>query len=84
VGVLGLALAIQPSKNAGATQATVSLQFQPECANLLVRDDGPGFDGESVPPASHGLGFARERAEASWAMLTIDGKIGQGIEIAAR
>ncbi|MGD8969305.1 MAG: sensor histidine kinase [Anaerolineae bacterium] len=69
------------AKHAGATQATVSLQFQPDRVNLRIRDDGSGFDVESVPPDSLGLGIMRERAQAIGAALNIDSQVGRGTEV---
>jgi signal transduction histidine kinase len=69
------------AKHAGATQATVSLQFWPDRVTLRIRDDGSGFDLESLPPESLGLGIMRERSEAIGAELVIDSQVGQGTEI---
>jgi two-component system nitrate/nitrite sensor histidine kinase NarX len=69
------------AKHAGATQATVNLQFRPDRVNLRIYDDGSGFDVESVPPESLGLGIMRERAEAIGATLTVDSQVGRGTEI---
>jgi GAF domain-containing protein len=80
------------AKHAGASQATVSLcctpPFPPEIGGeqrggveLRVSDDGRGFDSESIPPESLGLGIMRERAEAIGAMLTVESEIGHGTEV---
>ncbi|MDH4135840.1 MAG: GAF domain-containing sensor histidine kinase, partial [Anaerolineae bacterium] len=80
------------AKHAGASQATVSLRctppFPPEIGGeqrgdveLRVSDDGRGFDSESIPPESLGLGIMRERAEAIGAMLTVESEIGHGTEV---
>jgi len=69
------------AKHAGATQATVRLQFHPDCVSLKIRDDGSGFDVESVPPESLGLGIMRERAEAIGATLSVESQVGRGTEI---
>jgi signal transduction histidine kinase len=69
------------AKHAGASQATVSLQFRPDHVNLHIWDDGSGFDLESLPPESLGLGIMRERAEAIGAELIIDSQLGRGTQI---
>jgi PAS domain S-box-containing protein len=69
------------AKHAGATQAAVRLECQPGYVDLCIRDDGSGFDLESLPPESLGLGIMRERAEAIGAALTIDSAVGRGTEI---
>ena len=69
------------AKHAGASQATVSLQRQPGQVTLRISDDGRGFDPESVPPESLGLGIMRERAEAIGAALNIDSEVGHGTQV---
>jgi len=66
------------AKHAGASQAMVSLRYQPERVELRVSDDGRGFDPESIPPESLGLGIMRERAEAIGAALKVESQVGQG------
>jgi signal transduction histidine kinase len=51
-------------------------------AELIVTDDGIGFDPQSIQPDRLGLGIIRERAEAIGASLVIDSKPGQGTRIA--
>jgi two-component system nitrate/nitrite sensor histidine kinase NarX len=65
-------------RHAGATRATVSLQLLTERAKLRIQDDGSGFDTETLPPESVGLGIMRERAEAIGATLTIDSEVERG------
>jgi len=69
------------AKHAGASQASVSLHCQPEAVKLCIRDDGRGFDLESVPPESLGLGIMRERAEAIGATLVVSSEFGRGTEV---
>jgi len=69
------------AKHAGASRATVSLCCHPGRADLHVLDDGSGFDPESIPPESLGLGIMRERAEAIGATLTMESEIGRGTEL---
>jgi PAS domain S-box-containing protein len=69
------------AKHADATQATVSLVCGHEEFRLSVSDNGCGFDPESLPPDSLGLGIMRERAEAIGATLTIASQVGRGTEI---
>jgi ligand-binding sensor domain-containing protein/signal transduction histidine kinase len=47
---------------------------------LVVRDDGRGFDLDSVPPERLGLGIMRERAQAVGARLTIESQPGHGAQ----
>ncbi|MCD6552448.1 MAG: PAS domain S-box protein [Anaerolineae bacterium] len=78
------------AKHAGASQAAVSLRYLSphpsptrggEGVELRIRDDGRGFDLESVPPESLGLGIMRERAEAIGTVLNIDSQVGHGTEV---
>jgi len=66
------------AKHAGATEAVVRLRCRPGRAELSVRDDGLGFELESVHIESLGLGIMRERAEAIGATLEIDSQLGEG------
>jgi signal transduction histidine kinase len=69
------------AKHAEASQVTVSLRCQAERVELRISDDGRGFDLESVPTESLGLGIMRERVEAIGAELTIESEVGQGTVI---
>ncbi|MCD6344817.1 MAG: GAF domain-containing protein [Anaerolineae bacterium] len=77
------------AKHAGAGQAAVSLHYiPPACGGdrggaveLRVSDDGRGFDPQSVPPESLGLGIMRERAEAIGAALNVDSEVGHGTQV---
>ncbi len=71
------------AKHADATQVMVTLQFRTDCVNLRIRDDGYGFDLDSVPPDSLGLGIMRERAQAIGAGLNIESELGKGTAIEA-
>jgi signal transduction histidine kinase len=69
------------AKHAGSSQASVNLLCQPGRVLLRVSDDGIGFDPQSIPPESLGLGIMRERAEAIGAALDIDSKVGHGAQV---
>jgi signal transduction histidine kinase len=69
------------AKHAGASQATLSLRCQPKRVELHVSDDGRGFDPESIPPESLGLGIMNERAQAIGATLIVESEIGHGTEV---
>jgi PAS domain S-box-containing protein len=68
-------------KHAAAQQVWLNLDCQPQQVRLVVRDDGRGFNPESVPPECLGLGIMRERAEAIGAELTIESQTGQGTRV---
>jgi len=79
------------AKHAGASRATVSLRgFPPDvggeregagAVELRVSDDGRGFDPQSIPPESLGLGIMRERAEAIGAALRIESQVDHGTQV---
>ncbi|UCC59972.1 MAG: GAF domain-containing sensor histidine kinase, partial [Dehalococcoidia bacterium] len=68
-------------KHARASKATVSLHYQPEQVQLLISDDGVGFDPEGVSPEHLGLGIMRERAETIGATLSTQSQVGHGTQI---
>ncbi|MBC6936825.1 MAG: GAF domain-containing protein [Chloroflexi bacterium] len=72
------------AKHSDAAQAAVTLDCQPGRAELLICDDGRGFDPQAIPPARLGLGIMAERAQAVGASLTIESQPGCGTSIAAR
>jgi signal transduction histidine kinase len=70
------------AKHAGNCQAEVILRCQAGQVELLISDDGSGFDPTDVPPDHLGLGIMRERAAQVGARLTIDSKAECGTEVA--
>ena len=52
-----------------------------ECVELVISDDGRGFDPDAVPSGRMGLGIIRERAHAIGAALDINTKPGCGTQI---
>jgi signal transduction histidine kinase len=71
------------AKHAEASQVMVSLQCQDEQVELRISDDGRGFDLESIPTESLGLGIMHERAETIGAELMVESEVGQGTVITA-
>jgi len=68
------------AKHAGATHATVLMYCGSE-VSLEIVDDGLGFDVDSIPPDSLGLGIMRERAKEIDAELSVDSEIGEGTRV---
>ncbi|MEZ4729701.1 MAG: histidine kinase [Caldilineaceae bacterium] len=66
------------AKHAEATQATVLLTVSSDRAELLIQDDGRGFQVGTVAGKCLGLNIMRERAEAIKAKLLIQSQPGQG------
>ncbi len=70
-------------RHAEAARAWVTLTGSGEAAELVVRDDGRGFDLANVGPEQLGLRIMGERAEAIGARLRIDSAAGRGAAITA-
>lgn len=71
-------------KHAHARSVDVELKFAPHCLALRIRDDGRGFDPESLNPAGsghYGLIGMRERAERIGGHLTLNSRPGEGTEL---
>jgi signal transduction histidine kinase len=68
-------------KHASATQVTVTLSCKLDQVELLVSDDGRGFDPTDIPPDHFGVGIMQERAQAIGATLTIESEPGQGTTV---
>jgi PAS domain S-box-containing protein len=69
-------------KHAGAEGATVSVTVQAGGLSVVVRDDGVGFDQDSVGPGRLGLSTMAERAETIGAQLAITSAPGVGTTVA--
>jgi two-component system nitrate/nitrite sensor histidine kinase NarX len=68
------------AKHAGATHASVRMRCGDD-VTLEVVDDGLGFDVDSVPADSLGLGIMRERAREIGAELNVDSEVGEGTKV---
>jgi signal transduction histidine kinase len=66
------------AKHSGASQARVSLFSDVNKAQLIISDNGKGFNMNNTSPGSLGLGIMRERAKGIDAKVTIDSHLGQG------
>lgn len=66
------------AKHARATRVNVWLNCQDGQVELLIVDNGCGFDRTKVPPERLGLGILAERAHSLGATLRIDSQPGQG------
>jgi nitrate/nitrite-specific signal transduction histidine kinase len=59
------------AKHSGASQAKVSLCCKPASIELVISDNGNGFNIDSNKPNNLGLGIMRERAKAIGASINI-------------
>jgi nitrate/nitrite-specific signal transduction histidine kinase len=69
------------AKHSGARQVEFRLECQPGHLNLLIKDDGLGFDPGSLPPGHLGIAIMRERASSIGASLKIESQVGQGTTV---
>jgi signal transduction histidine kinase len=69
------------AKHSGARQVEVHLKCQPGQMNLLIKDDGLGFDLASITPDHLGIAIMRERANSIGADLKIESQVGQGTNV---
>jgi signal transduction histidine kinase len=69
------------NKHANATRAWITLHREPDQAILTIRDNGQGFDLESIPEARLGLGIIRERAGEIGASFELESAPGQGTQV---
>ena len=72
------------AKHSNATQASVLLRHENGQVELMVSDNGCGFDPASIAPTSLGLGIMHERAAAINASLTISAQPGSGTSVHTR
>jgi signal transduction histidine kinase/CheY-like chemotaxis protein len=68
-------------KHANATQVTMTVRDYRDHLELMIQDNGVGFDDATTGTTSLGLGIMRERAEAIHATLRIASSVGQGTQM---
>jgi signal transduction histidine kinase len=70
------------ARHANPRRLVVSFQREGGSTDLIIADDGVGFDASAAVPAGHdGLGNMRSRAEAIGATLRIESASGKGTRI---
>ena len=69
------------AKHSGARQVDIQVIYDPDHVNLCIKDDGLGFDTESIPPGHLGIAIMRERASSIGANLEVDSEVGLGTTV---
>ena len=69
------------AKHSGARQVELHLECQAALLKLRIKDDGLGFDVDSIPPGHMGIGIMRERVNSIGAILKIESQLGQGTTV---
>ena len=70
-------------KYAGATEAVVTLENMDGYISVEVKDNGKGFNADTIGPLSHGISGMRHRVEAAGGRLTISSSPSSGTRISA-
>ena len=71
------------SKYAQAKEVTVTLQTSDHHVELVVQDDGRGFNVDDRQVTTHGLAGMRHRVEALRGSLSVTSSIGHGTKVCA-
>ena len=72
-------------KHANAANIWISVEQQGDEVEMVIRDDGVGFDVEAPGPEGHyGMTMLRERATAGGGTFSVQSVIGQGTTITVR
>ncbi|MBN1665714.1 MAG: hypothetical protein JW862_01450, partial [Anaerolineales bacterium] len=69
------------AKHSGARQVELILECQPGQMNLLIKDDGLGFEPDSIQPGHMGISIMHERASSIGASLEVESQVGQGTTV---
>jgi len=69
------------AKHSGASSSRVSLNCQPHRVQLVISDNGKGFDQEKIQAESLGIGIMKERARGIGADQIISSIPGKGTEV---
>lgn len=72
------------AKHADASAVEITLKGGPSEVTLQLRDDGRGFDLESIAPGHLGLTIMRERAASVGGTLAVESALGQGTRLTLR
>jgi len=69
------------AKHSGARQVDLHLECQSGQMNLIIKDDGLGFNPDTITPNHLGIAIMRERANSIGASLKIESQAGQGTTV---
>jgi signal transduction histidine kinase len=68
-------------RHARASRVEIALTLSESHAELIIRDDGVGFDATTAKPGAHGLPGLRERLELVGGALALDSAPGHGATV---
>ncbi|MCU0499336.1 MAG: histidine kinase, partial [Anaerolineae bacterium] len=69
------------ARHAAATQVTITVAYQEQRIQMIIQDDGRGFQPDQVGRGHYGLIGIRERVEQLHGQITIDSARGRGTRI---
>ncbi len=69
------------AKHSHATRVDVQLRFSDVAADLLIFDDGQGFNPDQNLPGHYGLSMMKERAAAAGISISINSRAGLGTTV---
>jgi signal transduction histidine kinase len=72
------------TKHARASKVAITLQYRSDYAQMVVQDDGRGFDLTAIKPENMGVRIMRERAESIGGILDVSSQPGQGTRVEFR
>jgi PAS domain S-box-containing protein len=72
------------AKHAAASAVQIHLKHENTRIEVIIRDDGQGFDPEQTASGHYGLSMMRERAEGVGAELSITSRPGEGTKLVVR
>lgn len=72
------------ARHAAASMVEIYLNHDQNAIEVIIRDNGQGFDPEQISSGHYGLSMMRERAEGAGARLSITSQPGQGTALTLR
>jgi nitrate/nitrite-specific signal transduction histidine kinase len=69
------------AKHSGARQVELVLECQTGQMSLSIKDNGLGFEPDSIQPDHMGISIMRERADSIGACLSVESQVGQGTTV---
>jgi signal transduction histidine kinase len=72
-------------QHGSVSRIQIELQYQADCVDLVIADNGQGFDVRKTLAAGHfGLLDMHERAQAMGSQLTIESEVGRGTTVSVK
>lgn len=69
------------ARHSMATEINIRLSCSADTVELVIKDNGQGFDPNDIPAGHFGLGIMKERASAIGATCEITSTVGQGTQV---